>query len=102
MSENKLVFSTLDWTQVSSHARFKAFERNGKTIRIAEFSSDFIENDWCEKSHIGFVLEGELEIDFDSEQITFKQGDGIFIPPDSPHKAKHLTEKVVLFLVEEN
>lgn len=101
MSEYKLDFSETEWTEAANGARFKAFERNGKTIRLVEFSGAFEEIDWCEKAHTGYVVEGDLEIDFGVEKVSFKQGDGIFIPPGTKHKAKHLSEKVLLFLVEE-
>jgi quercetin dioxygenase-like cupin family protein len=101
MSEYKLDFSEIEWTEAPNGARFKMFERDGKTIRLVEFAGAFEEIDWCEKAHIGFVVEGDLEIDFGEEKILYTQGDGVFIPPETKHKAKHLSEKVLLFLVEE-
>jgi hypothetical protein len=45
-------------------ARFKAHRRDGKQIRLLEFTAAFVEPDWCEKGHIGIVLEGAIELDF--------------------------------------
>jgi hypothetical protein len=33
-------------------------------MRLVEFTSAFVEPHWCQKAHLGLVLEGELEIDF--------------------------------------
>ena len=55
------------------------------------------------KNHIGFVLEGKLEIDFNGEKIIYLAGDAIFISEgeNSAHKARPLTTSPVkLFLVE--
>ncbi|MET0753776.1 MAG: cupin domain-containing protein [Pyrinomonadaceae bacterium] len=101
MSEYKLDFLETGWTEAANGARFKAFERDDKTIRLVEFSGAFEEIEWCEKAHTGYVVEGDLEIDFGTEKVSYSQGDGIFIPPGTKHKAKHLSEKVLLFLVEE-
>lgn len=60
--------------------RYKVFGNGGQKIRLAEFSSEFLEPDWCEKSHIGFVLRGELEVDFHGQCIRYAEGSGIFIP----------------------
>jgi uncharacterized cupin superfamily protein len=31
------------------------------------------------KGHIGYVLEGNISIDFDGRVLTFREGDGFFI-----------------------
>ncbi len=83
--------------------RFKAHEQGGRKLRFVEFSKDFVEPDWCIKGHIGYVLEGEMDIDFDGNIVHFGPGDGLFIPTgeDSKHIAKVLTDVVRLVLVED-
>jgi len=68
-----------------------------------EFTSDFVEPQWCEKGHIGFVCEGSLEIDFHGHIVIYQKGEGIFIQPgtESAHKARSLTSLVRLVLVED-
>ena len=58
---------------------------------------------WCEKGHIGYVLSGELEIDFNGEIVKYIQGAGICIPTGTftKHKARAITPSVQLFLVED-
>ena len=72
-------------------------------IRIAEFTSEFIEPNWCEKGHIGIVLSGDLEIDFKGQIVRYPEGAAIFIPAGSSngHKGRAITPIVKLFLVEE-
>jgi len=41
-------------------ARSKFFQQEDKQIRLVEFTDEFVEPDWCEKGHIGYVLEGTL------------------------------------------
>lgn len=68
---------------------------------MAEISREFLEPDRCEKAHTGFVLEGELEIDFEGEKIFYQSGDALFVEPGTKHSVRSLSEKVLLFLVEE-
>ena len=70
---------------------------------MAEFTKKFVEPDWCKKGHIGYILEGQMEIDFDGKVVAFKPGDGMFIPAGEKHKhnAKALTDKVRVILVED-
>ena len=98
----KIDFPNREWDKSVSGLRTKTFESNGKIIRLAEFSEDFVETEWCEKGHIGFVLDGKLEIDFGDQKIIFSKGDGISIPEGKKHIGNHLSKKVFLFLVEEN
>ncbi len=103
MNQFKINFENLEWESVSQGARFKVFRQNGKQIRLIEFTEDFIEEDWCIKSHMGFVLEGELEIDFGGEHVNYAGGQGIFIleGENNAHKARAVTPQVKLILVED-
>jgi quercetin dioxygenase-like cupin family protein len=71
-------------------------------LRLAEFTKEFEEADWCIRGHIGYVLSGEMEIDFHGRIATFRPGDGLFIPAGAEHghKAKVLTESIMVVLVE--
>jgi quercetin dioxygenase-like cupin family protein len=84
-------------------ARFKVFGDAAKQMRLVEFTSEFVEPHWCEKGHVGFVLQGELEVDFHGQVVRYGEGSGIFIPPgpSNGHKGRSLTPSVLLFLVED-
>ena len=103
MSAARIDFAALAWDQPAPGMRSKAIVRDGRKLRLVEFSPDFVESDWCTKEHIGFVLEGELQISFgDGRQESFAAGDGIFIREGEPekHKARVLGSLVTLILVE--
>ncbi len=103
MEQYKIDFQSIEWETPTAGVRFKAYEQSGRKLRLAEFTSEFIEPDWCIKGHIGYVLEGRMEINFDGNVITFGPGNGIFIPAGIKHKhiAKVLTDKVTVVLVED-
>ncbi len=103
MSQFKVNFDYIKLESSQAGARFKAFSQNGKQIRFVEFTEDFIEKDWCIKSHIGFVLEGELEIDFGGERVNYTSGQGIFIleGENNAHKARAVAPLVKVILVED-
>ena len=99
----EVVFDALEWQAAMPGARFKVFSDGAKQMRLVEFTSEFVEPHWCEKGHFGFVLRGELEIDFHGRIVRYGEGSGIFIPAGSSngHKARSLTPSVLLFLVED-
>ncbi len=57
---------------------------------------------WCEKRHYGYLIEGQIEIEYENEKVVYESGYGIFIPDGSDHKhrGKALTEKVLIFSME--
>jgi hypothetical protein len=100
---HNLGFSRLDWVDAAPGARYKACERDGRKLRLVEFTPEFSEVDWCRNGHVGIVLEGELEIDFGGRIELFRAGDVLSIAAGNAdrHKARSLTPRVVLFLVDD-
>jgi ethanolamine utilization protein EutQ (cupin superfamily) len=103
MDKCKVDFEFLPWQSPMNGIRFKAYQNEGQRLRVVEFTREFIEPDWCTKRHIGYVLEGQMDIDFSGDVVRFKAGDGLFIPAGQAykHKAKVVSETVKLFLVED-
>jgi hypothetical protein len=102
MERYKIDFELMRWQEPAAGIRFKAYQQGGKRIRLAEFGKEFVEANWCTRGHIGLLLEGRMEIDFNGKVIVFKPGDGLFIPAgeEHKHKAKVLTSVVKVILVE--
>ena len=103
MEQCKVDFEAIPWDQPSPGVRFKRFTQSGRQIRLVEFFKGFTEPDWCTKGHIGYVLEGRCEIDFDGRVVEYGPGDGIFIPcgEEHKHKPKALTDTARAVLVED-
>ena len=59
-------------------------------IRTREFK----EKDWCTKGHIGFVIKGNLRVEFDKETIIFKEGNALWISEGVKYKHKVKMEKM--------
>lgn len=91
------------WEEPAKGVRFKAITRDGKRLRLVEFTSEFNEHEWRLKGHIGYVLDGELEIMFEHRTEKFSAGDGVFIlgGDKEKHKAHIIGRAVRLILVED-
>jgi quercetin dioxygenase-like cupin family protein len=93
----------MTWETPVAGVRSKAYKQGTRKLRLVEFTKEFVEPDWCTKGHIGYVLDGRVEINFGGRAIVFGQGDGLFISAGEEHKhaAKVLTDKVKMILVED-
>jgi hypothetical protein len=96
MLENNVNFNLLKWESPCKGLKYKKYFYKNKQVRLVEYTKEFVELDYCMKGHIGYVLEGKLEIDFNGKVIPYKAGDVIFIPSgeDNKHKAIIKSDKV--------
>ncbi len=103
MGQYRIDFKLMEWEKPAANVRFKAYEQEGKKLRLVEFGKGFVEPDWCMKGHIGYILEGKMKIDFNGKTVAFGTGDGVFIPAGEKHKHKGtaLTNAVKIILVED-
>ena len=46
MEKYKIDFETVPWESLAVGVRFKAHEQDGRKLRLAEFTKEFIEADW--------------------------------------------------------
>jgi len=95
-------FSSLPWQSPAPGVRYKAVSRGGQRLRLVEFAAGFVEPDWCRKAHVGWVLEGALEIAFPDGSATYRAGQGVFLLAGDAerHKARVIGERALLILVE--
>ena len=99
----KVNFDALPWEEPISGLRCKTFKQVGRQIRLIEYSHDLIPH-WCYRGHFGYVLEGKMEITFDTGVEIYESGDGVFLPPGEEHRhmARILTDFVRVIFVEDD
>ena len=76
MERYKIDFQSLKWEAQATGVKFKAYKQGRRWLRLVEFTKEFVEPDWCTKGHIDYVLEGQMEIDFDGKTVIFGPGYG--------------------------
>jgi quercetin dioxygenase-like cupin family protein len=100
MKTTRIDFEKLPWTEAAEGLRFKSAETGGRRVRLLEFAPGFVDSEWCQKSHAGCVVKGELEIEFADRVEKLAEGDALVIYGE-PHRARALREMARLFLVED-
>jgi quercetin dioxygenase-like cupin family protein len=102
MKDYRIDFTLLDWESLMPGARQKVVSRDGKKLRLVEYTREMSPH-WCTNGHTGYIINGRFEIEFQDEVIIFEKGDGVFIPDGAEHKhrAKALTDVVRAVFVED-
>ncbi len=95
-------FESLPWEAPQVGVRSKSSRFGTRQLRLVEYT-DQMEPHWCEKSHAGCILEGQLEITFDNQVVEFGAGDGVVILPGPRHRhmARVISGPVKALFVED-
>ena len=103
MSPFKVSFDEIEWQQIRPDVRQKLYSEGSRQIRLVEFETSDGAEHWCETGHIGYVLRGSLSISFSGQVISFKAGDGLFIPSGaaSKHRSVAIASGTQLLMVED-
>lgn len=105
MKDNLILFENIEWDTPHPGAEQKTYTNENRTMRLLIFRDNFIEHDWCMKGHIGFVLRGQMTLNFNGQLLNYKKGDGLWIHSGQHSKHKVIIEKggfVELILFEDN
>lgn len=89
----------MPWTQLNELVRQKSVDVEEKTVRMLELQPGFSETQWCYKGHIGFVVHGAIDVEFENDNQSFQSGDVLVLPAAIGHKVTSRT-KTTLFLVD--
>ncbi|HIF33594.1 MAG TPA: cupin domain-containing protein [Planctomycetaceae bacterium] len=90
----------LPWVQRSPGMREKVYEHGDRRFRIVEFTAAFREPDWCVEEHVGYVLDGEIDVLVDGHTVTYRKKGVVDLPSGTRHRHNQTVETATLFLIE--
>ncbi len=95
-------FVAMNWESSTPKVRQKLHRVGDQQLRVVEFERGLEHPAWCERGHIGYILQGKLALEFDEETLEFGEGEGFIIPDGKAnrHRPVPLTEHVLLILSE--
>lgn len=82
--------------------RHKLHRVGERVLRLVEYSQGMPPH-WCDKGHIGHIVDGQLTIEFATGVEHFSTGDALFIPAgaEHAHRALPTTAVVTALFVED-
>jgi quercetin dioxygenase-like cupin family protein len=103
MAGKQVDFATLAWDGWASDvaARIKAEQADGRRVRLIELGPGFVEPQWCEKGHAGYVVSGQYVTDLDGDMWTLRAGQGFILPPGTRHRSRNTgAMPAIVFVVD--
>lgn len=101
----KRSLSQIPWESTGIGSWQKEVKLGSKKLRVLRLDAKFKEESWCEKGHLGVVIEGELTLELEDSLVAYSKGDCVTIPegPNHKHKAKIAVDGFVeIILFEES
>jgi hypothetical protein len=102
LDHGKVDFDAMPWEILSPKSRQKRVVLNGRVLRMLEFDDGFMESEWCRRTHLGYVVAGELQVLFADSATTWRTGDALVLEggDEGRHRASVVRGPVRLFLIE--
>ena len=105
-----LPFTVTDWSAVeptlhpgeSGQAVWRTFTVGDLRVRLVEYSAGYLADHWCDRGHVLYVLEGELETELrDGRRFTLRPGSSYLVSDhgDAAHRSSTRTG-ARLFIVD--
>jgi quercetin dioxygenase-like cupin family protein len=105
-----LPFTVTDWKNVeptrhkgdSGEALWRTLNIGDLRVRMVEYTPGYVANHWCDRGHVLYVLEGELETELkDGRRFTLKPGMSYQVSDhgDAAHRSA-TTTGAKLFIVD--
>ncbi len=101
MAFTRVPFGSMPWEQ-GAHPREMKKTLLGRGVGLLEFAPGFADPEWCERSHVMYVVEGMLELEFDEGIATLSAGQCGVLDRGTRHRAKNSgDEPAVIFVVSD-
>ena len=105
-----LAFTVTDWSQVEAtdhpgetgHATWRTLNIGDLRVRSVEYSAGYLADHWCDRGHVLYVVEGELQTELkDGRSFTLTGGMSYQVSDfgDAPHRSSTKTG-AKLFIVD--
>jgi hypothetical protein len=110
MDEAKNVpFGEMEWTDDAPGIRAREAEVEGARWAIVRYDEEARREEWCEEGHRGYVVEGEIEYEFDDgrEPLRAAEGEAFLLPPATlgggAHRGRNFAPgSTRLFLIDDH
>jgi quercetin dioxygenase-like cupin family protein len=85
MAWSLAAFDTLPWTAGAHPLESKKVADNG--LVLLRFEPGFSDPNWCERSHVLYVVAGTLSVELEATRVELGPGQALWLEPGTRHRA---------------
>ena len=104
----RVPFDELPWADDAPGIRGREVDVGGARWATVEYGEGVGRDEWCEEGHRGYVIQGEIEYEFDDGRtpLRAKEGEAFLLPPaplgGGAHRGRNLAPGPTrLFLIDD-
>ena len=97
-------FGSIAWEDEGPGIRARAGHAAGSRWAVVEYGPGSARSEWCTDGHRGYVLEGQIEYEFDdgSPPLALKRGQGFVLAAGTGHRGRNPGDATTrLFLIDD-
>ena len=107
--DKNIPFQTTDWSTIpatehkgdSGVAYWRTIQYDGLRIRMVEYSKNYVADHWCQKGHIIYCIEGEMNTELvDGRVVKLSKGMSYQVSDELSSHRTSSAEGVKLFIVD--
>lgn len=103
-SEFRVPFTEIEWAADVPGITAKETELEGRRWAVVEYDTGARREEWCLDGHVGYVLEGSVEYEFEDggAKLTVSRGEGFSLSTGRAHRGRNLADTATrLFLIDD-
>jgi quercetin dioxygenase-like cupin family protein len=85
--------------EAGAHKLERKKSLTGRGVGLLEFAPGFADPNWCTRNHIMYVVEGELEFEFEEGIMSLSAGQCGVLDHGTRHRARNPTDETALVFV---
>lgn len=101
---DRLDFESVGWADDQPDIRSRSAHALGQRWAIVEYSAGAARSEWCTDGHRGYVIDGQIEYEFDdgSPPLAVREGQGFFLAGGTGHRGRNPGNGTArLFLIDD-
>jgi quercetin dioxygenase-like cupin family protein len=100
----RVPFAELEWMDDVPGIRAREQLIDGHRWAVVEYAEGARRHEWCWDGHVGFVIAGALEYEFEDggEPLTLKEGEAFCLSTGRAHRGRNLAARPTrIFLIDD-
>lgn len=96
-----VALSRIDWRRDVEGIRVREITVDGRRWALVEYAPGAHRDEWCEDGHLGVVLSGRIEYEFEDGDgvLSAEQGDAFTLSTGRGHRGRNTAQTEAILLV---
>ena len=109
MTTSSIPFQIADWPHLpaiehpgeTGTSFWRTLQFGGLRVRVVEYSANYLADHWCQKGHVMYILEGEMETELaDGNKFMMTKGMTYVVSDEMSSHRSFSREGAMLFIVD--